>query len=151
MNAHTNSPRPPDNHPIAAEAEALVRLAAAEITRPDPHECLACFVFRQVVEFGCDGRLRFASRFRDCAAPRATAMLRRLAELGGHCDGEIFLNVYRPRWALWRLLGALEPEPGFDGDEPSGRTSVQEAPDCLLVRTGSTQPCQLWEPVSRRG
>src|SRR3954464_4789015 len=83
---------------IAAEAEGFVRGLANELTRPHDHECLCCYVARMLDQFPCDGSHRHALRFRDLTAPRATALLDRLSQVGGCCCGcELFLNGYRPR------------------------------------------------------
>jgi hypothetical protein len=45
-------------------------------------------------EFGCDGTHRWADRWQRERAPRATRLLRRLAQLGGCCDCEVLMNVF---------------------------------------------------------
>lgn len=111
-------------------AEQLVRDLADELTTPWPGECLACFVARLLEQFGCDTTLRFARRFRDLAAPRATALEQRLGDLGGFCDCEIFMNAYQPSYRL--------------------RISEREVLPCVGVRRGSTKPCAHWQRVPRR-
>lgn len=111
-------------------AEQLVRELAQALTTPRPQECLACFVARMLEEFACDGTLRFARRFRDLAAPRATALERRLQDRGGFCDCEIFGNAYQPSYRL--------------------RIGDHEVLPCIGVRRGSTAPCGHWQQQARR-
>lgn len=105
--------------------------ASRELTEPRAGECLPCYVYRQL-EFGCHG-LRWAARYRDLRAPRATALERNLMSKGAGCDCEIFYNAYTYREA--HLVE--DPETG-DRDFPT------EPPECLGVGRGSTQPCGLW-------
>jgi len=56
--------------------ERELRHLSIQITQPKPRECLHCYVYR-MLEFGCTG-LRWAKRYRDLRAPRATALDRRL-------------------------------------------------------------------------
>ncbi|MEZ5127877.1 MAG: DUF2695 domain-containing protein [Micropruina glycogenica] len=56
-------------------------------------ECVLCYVYRMIGEFGCDCRLRFATHYRDVRAV-PTGLERRLGQTGGYCDCEIFLNGY---------------------------------------------------------
>jgi hypothetical protein len=76
----------------SADAETFVRELADELTSVRPGECVFCYVVRMLDAFGCDNTLRWAARFRDLAAPRATALESRLWAMGGFCDCEIFLN-----------------------------------------------------------
>lgn len=101
------------------------------LTEPRDRECLPCYVYR-LLEYGCTG-LRWATRYRDLQAPRATALERNLMSKGAGCDCEIFYNAYsyRPAYLV------VDPETG-DRDFP------QDPPDCLGVGRGSTQPCDLW-------
>lgn len=121
---------------IDQQAELLVRDAAAQLTGPQPGECVICFVARMLDEFGCDTSLRFALRYRDLVAPLATGLERRLGAMGGYCDCEIFLNGVR--------LGdhLLEHD---EFDEPVAPDPV---PRCGGVRRGSTRSCANW--VRRR-
>jgi len=80
---------------IDQEAEQLVRAATDQLMQPHPGECLACFVARMLDTIGCDTSLRFACHYRDRVAPRSTALERRLGDLGGFCDCEIFLSGLR--------------------------------------------------------
>lgn len=81
-----------DNLADTVEAELLV--LSRVLTEPAERECLRCFVLRMINEFGCDGSHRWVTRWRDLRAPRATGLLRRLADLGGCCDCEVLLNVF---------------------------------------------------------
>ncbi len=105
-------------------------------TTPLPLECLLCYVWRMLGAFGCNATLRWALRWRDARAPRATGLEHRLARRGGFCDCEIFLNG-------WSLRSSLDPS----GDEDGGRSRRTGLP-CGGVRRGSSQPCALW--VGRR-
>src|SRR3954447_4177017 len=80
---------------VADEAERYLQILADPRSEPGAHECLACFVARMIDEFGCDTTLRWAQRFRDVRSPTASGLERRLGEVGGFCDCEIFLNGYR--------------------------------------------------------
>ncbi|MBK8460866.1 MAG: DUF2695 domain-containing protein [Micropruina sp.] len=123
------------------EAEQILTDASLALLTPRSHECLLCYVHRMLLEFGCDGRLRFAAHFRDTRAPRATAMERRLGEVHGLCDCGIFRNGYdlRPEHCIPEVV-----------HETDGVTYVEEyrwptpLPACLGVRSGSTQGCRLW-------
>jgi len=79
--------------------ERELRHLSIQITQPKPRECLHCYVYR-MLEFGCTG-LRWAKRYRDLRAPRATALDRRLMSKGAVCDCEIFMNG----WSLGRAEG----------------------------------------------
>lgn len=128
------------------ETESYLRALAAELTDPHPGECLLCYVYR-MLEHGCAG-LRWASRYRDLRAPRATALERRLGEKGGFCDCEIFMNAFD-----------LRPEhlvPEREQEDAEGVVTITEPmyptvmPLCLGARRGSTRPCGLWA-ARRRG
>jgi hypothetical protein len=116
--------------------ERELRHLALEITQPKPGECLHCYVYR-MLEFGCSG-LRWARRYRDMMAPRATALDKRLMSKGACCDCEIFMNG----WSLRRAYRTYDPE-GEEYEYP------EELPDCKGVRAGSVQPCGLWAVQSR--
>ena len=77
---------------IDEEAEQFLTLTAEQLTGVREQECLFCYVARMLGEHGCDTTLRFARSYRDQRAPRATAIERRMGQLGGFCDCEIFLN-----------------------------------------------------------
>ncbi|MBB2994808.1 DUF2695 domain-containing protein [Paeniglutamicibacter cryotolerans] len=97
-------------------------------------ECLPCFVHR-MLNRECVG-LKWTTAYRDARAPRATAIERKFAELGGHCDCEVIANVYRRTPEKWML-----PTPHEVRATPS--------PACLRVRKGCIRPCALW--VKREG
>jgi len=122
------------------EAESVLAEVSSGLLGPRPGECVLCYVYRMITEFGCDCRLRFAMHYRDVRAPRATGLERRLGQVGGYCDCEVFLNGYEPRPQYW------VPEVSDDlteDDEPEF-TWPDPMPDCTGVRAGSTQPCSLW-------
>ena len=116
---------------IDEEAEQIVRELSQKLFDIEPAECLICYVDRQLSQFGCDGTHRFTLHYRDRAAPRATALLRNLSQMGACCcDCEILYNAYQ------RVRELREAE---------------ETPRCLGVRRGSTQPCGRWFRIGRRG
>lgn len=108
--------------PAVMAAESYVADVQSTLTAPRDRECLVCFLLRMVAEFGCDGTHRWTERWRDLCAPRATALVRRLASSGGQCcDCEVLINVYPDR----------VPE------------DMDARPACAGVsRRGSTRPCQ---------
>ena len=119
---------------IIDDAERYVRELATDLLRPNPGECLCCYVARQLGEFSCNGTHRHAFAYRDAVAPRATALRERLARVGAHCcDCELFENAYAP--ADRRLR---EQEQGW---------APSELPPCAGVRRGSTRPCANWVRV----
>jgi hypothetical protein len=111
--------------------ERELRHLSVELTQPKPRECLHCYVYR-MLEFGCTG-LRWATRYRDLKAPRATALGERLMSKGAGCDCEIFMNG----WSLRRAYQVWDPETE-EYEYP------EEVPACKGVRAGSIQPCGLW-------
>jgi hypothetical protein len=115
------------------EAETFVRGLADHLIRVRPGECVYCYVVRMIDAFGCDTTLRWAARFRDVTAPRATALESRLGRLGGFCDCEIFLNGV----TIARLNGAADDDGHW------------EVPPCAGVRSGSTQGCANWTSRAR--
>jgi hypothetical protein len=117
--------------------ERELRHLSAQITQPRAGECLHCYVYR-VLEFGCAG-LRWAKRYRDLKAPRATALDRRLMSKGAGWDCEIFMNG----WSLRREYKVYDPE----GEE---YLYPEQLPECKGVRAGSVQPCGLWIVQSYR-
>ena len=86
-----------------------------------PGECVLCYVQRMVTAFGCDGTLRWALRWRDRRAPRATRLKDRLTARGAHCDCELFSNV---------------------GDPPRD-------PERCAGSTGAWAPCDNWGAFGR--
>jgi hypothetical protein len=111
--------------------ERELRHLAVSLTQPKPGECLHCYVYR-MLEFGCTG-LRWAKRYRDLSAPRATALDGRLMSKGAGCDCEIFMNG----WTLRREFQVYDAE-AEEYEYPD------ELPGCKGVRRGSVQPCGLW-------
>jgi len=92
-------------------------------------------------EFNCDGTLRFAKRYRDAEAPRATAVERRLGDVGGFCDCEIFMNG----WTLYERFWTPEREEVVDGwTTVVDAEPPTELPACATVRRGSVRPCANW-------
>ncbi|SFR99623.1 Protein of unknown function [Agrococcus baldri] len=134
------------DEPITAEAESYVRELAELWLAPHEQECLSCYLDRVVAVFGCQGDLRFAGRYRDLAAPRATALERRLSDSGGRCDCEVLMNTMQPAWHLWKprrteVVDGWATE--LDAEPPD------EMPHCTGVRRGSTQPCRNWHSMLR--
>lgn len=87
---------------------------------PLPGECVVCFVHRQLAEFGCDDTHRFAERFREQTAPRATALIPRLRGMGAeHCDCQLFREVFTfaPRPLLARGIFASTIGGRLDAEE----------------------------------
>jgi hypothetical protein len=128
-----------DTESLVTDTERELRILSTALTEPHDGECLLCYVHR-MLEYGCTG-LRWAVRYRDLRAPRATAMERRLGEKGGYCDCEIFLNGYEPAPELWTQPQEYE-EDGvscIDDAEPP-----DQLPACRGVRAGSTRGCTLW-------
>lgn len=121
-------------------AERLLQELSAEITRPQPSECLQCYVARMLDSFGCDTTLRFALRYRDLTAPAAVALQARLARVGGFCDCEIFLNG----WWLERRFWESVSRPRRSSEETGATAPPAPLPPCGGVRRGSTQPCANW-------
>lgn len=141
-------PDPASAAPEVLEAERVLADASLALLGPEPRECLLCYVHRMMMEFGCDGRLRFAGHYRDARAPRATALERRLGTAGGYCDCEIFLNGYELRQAYWVPEMGSQQEDLDDDDDPE-LTWPTPLPRCTGVRGGSTQPCRLWDRLYR--
>jgi hypothetical protein len=123
---------------IADEAERYLQILADPRSEPAPRECLACYVARMMTAHGCDTTLRWAQRFRDLSSPTATGLERRLGNVGGFCDCEIFLNGYRmARHLLVRNLATDELE------------APDEPPVCAGVGRTSTRPCANWQRRTR--
>ena len=123
-----------------AETEADLRRLAAQLTDPRDGECLVCYVYR-MMDHGCTG-LRWARRYRDLRAPRATGLERRLGALGGYCDCEILFNSFHLAPEYW--------VPAKEETDEDGITTITDPeypdplPPCHRVRRGSTQACGLW-------
>ena len=135
-----------DTESLVTETERELRILSTALTDPRDGECLLCYVHR-MLEYGCTG-LRWAVRYRDLRAPRATALGRRLGEKGGYCDCEIFLNGYEPAHELW-IPSREYVEDGVtyvdDLEWP------KQLPACRGVRAGSTQGCTVWGRQRRGG
>ena len=124
---------------VADEAERYLRILADPTSEPAPRECLACYVARMFTAHGCDTSLRWAQRFRELSSPTATGLERRLGNVGGFCDCEIFLNGYRLVREL--LVRDLRTDELVAPDEP---------PVCAGVGRTSTKPCANWQRRSWR-
>lgn len=129
---------------LVNDAEHELRTLSTALTEPGDDECLLCYVFR-MLEFGCTG-LRWAGRYRDLRAPRATALERRLAQKGGYCDCEIFMNGYELARELWVEAEEYVEDGVTYLEDP---TRPDPMPSCRGVRVGSTQGCSLWVRLSR--
>jgi hypothetical protein len=92
-----------------------------------------------MLEFGCSG-LRWASRYRDVRAPRATGLERRLGTMGGFCDCEVFMNAYEPTPEVCIPATTADGDP----DEWVAPEWPAQMPPCRGARRGSTQPCSMW-------
>lgn len=122
--------------PIVEQAEEFLRELATELVAPRPGECLSCYVARMLDDMPCDGSHRHALRYRDAVAPRATALVERLRQVGACCcDCELFLNGYELRAAFFP-----------DGDPDA---VLDELPTCSGVRRGSIRPCCNWVRIRR--
>ena len=130
---------------IVEETERELRDLGDRLTTPRDGECLLCFVQR-ALELGCNTTLRWATRYRDLRAPRATGLEARLGRVGGYCDCEIFLNGFELAPEHW-----VRPEPV----EEDGVVYVEDPhypdpmPPCRGVRRGSTRGCELWVRLRR--
>jgi len=124
---------------IIEQLETELREMAEAATMPRGSECVACYVARMLDDFGCDTTLRWARRFRDVRSPTASGLERRLGNMGGFCDCEIFLNsLEMSRHVLVRDVHTDELE------------MPPELPDCAGVRRTSTRWCSNWERQLRR-
>ncbi len=126
---------------IAATEDELRDLAAA-LTDIRDRECLLCYVYR-MLEFGCCG-LRWAGRYRDIRAPRATGLERRLSRMGGFCDCEIFMNAFMPIPEVWQRPAAGSAADTGIGDGQADPEWPARMPPCRGAAKGSTKPCSLW-------
>jgi Protein of unknown function (DUF2695) len=106
---------------VVNDLERSLAELSSLLTEPRERECLRCYLIRMLAQFGCDNTHRWTERWRDLRAPRATALVQRLAKRGACCcDCEVILNVY--------------PDYPETGDPVS----------CAGVsRAGSTRPCTL--------
>lgn len=130
---------------ITERAERILHDAASTLMTPTAGECLACFVARQIGEFGCDGTHRFAVQYRDSVASRATELLARLSAMGACCcDCEMFMNTYEPARRLWSHAQDSAPD---DSDEWVDPEPPDTMPPCETTRRGSTKPCANWERI----
>jgi hypothetical protein len=118
------------------DLERELRSLSAELTSPRARECLVCYLYR-MLDFGCRGHA-FTERYRAEAAPRATALVRRLSRMGACCcECEVFLNAY-------------QPNPRHVPVDEDGEFVMVPVPECHGVRRGSAQPCCLWLRITRR-
>ncbi|ASN38070.1 hypothetical protein CGQ24_02930 [Arthrobacter sp. 7749] len=109
-------------------------LKVVKMLIPQRYECLACYLNR-MLSHGCTG-LKWCTTYRDLRAPTATALERKFPALGGHCDCEVMMNVFRANEAFWPR----------EAENPSDDSYV---PPCHKVRLGTIKPCELW--VMRTG
>ena len=101
--------------------EADLAETSRQLSEPGARECLRCYLVRMLAAFGCAGTNQWTERWRDLRAPRATALVARLARRGGICcDCEVIFNVY-----------------------PEYPESAEPLPCAGVSRAGSTQPCNL--------
>lgn len=137
-----------DVDPAVREAEQVLAAVAEAVLVPRPGECLLCYVARMLDQFGCYTTLRFARRYRDTTAPRATALEKRLGSMGGYCDCDIFLNGYQlsPEFRVPEVVREYNGVTVVERDE----CAPDVLPSCLGARAGSTRPCGIWER-QRRG
>jgi hypothetical protein len=119
-------------------AVRLVASIAADLTDVEDGECVYCYVARMMRQHGCDTSLRFTRHFRDQRAPRATAIERRMGQLGGFCDCEIFLNGVTVAHSLRTYDEGL-----------AEWVSPAELLSCRGVRRGSTRGCDIWVRQTR--
>jgi hypothetical protein len=105
---------------IVEEAEATVQRLSRQLTEPGERECLRCFLLRMINEFGCDSTHRWALRWQAEQAPRARGLVRRLEQLGGSCDCQVFYTIFPD----YPPVPALLPCAG-------------------MPQAGSAAPCQL--------
>src|SRR3954454_820168 len=139
---------------IVNEVESYLRNWVAEVSKLRDKECLCCYVARMLDEFPCDGSLRHALHYRDAIAPRATALARRLGNLGGYCDCEIFLNGYQLVDAGAGADDAADADAYWDAAlapdaEAAGHATAEELPPCQGVRRGTVTPCGNWVRLRR--
>lgn len=118
------------DHEVQALEIELASLART-LTGAGWRECLLCYVDRMLVEFGCDGTLRWTRNWRRERAPRATALERRLNARYAFCDCEV--------------VGAPGSTGGRGVHDPSAPEWPARVPACTGVRTGSARPCSLWQ------
>ena len=134
--------------PIIDETEGFLRERAAELTSPRENECLCCYVARMLDQFPCDGSHRHAFRYRDAAAPRATALAARLSQVGACCcDCELLLNGYQLSASTQQYPVNEEDEFVASDERESGIDDP--LPPCQGVRRGSVRPCRNWARIRR--
>ena len=154
-----------NNTLITRQAEQFVHDLSDSILSPRTSECMVCFVDRLVHEFGCNHTRRFATHFRDLRAPRATALKKRMSEVGACCcDCELLLNGYIPARHLWRRrssagsaaveldaveLDAVEFDHDDDDDDDEDPEFPAVMPACEGARKGSILPCTNWMRYDR--
>lgn len=92
-----------------------------------PGECLPCYLDRNVGGGPCPGGFVWSEHYRRASARRATALVRRLQSAGAACDCEVLQWI----WSTRRWSGSCDDD-------------AAPVAECLGVRAGSTQPCDLW-------
>jgi hypothetical protein len=97
-------------------------------TTPRTRECLTCYLYRMLAQFGCHRDLRWTLHWRDHNAPRKSALARSLMDRGGFCDCEVIFTVFR--WHTAR-----------DVEDP--------LMSCRGVRRGTVNPCRRRYPRKR--
>lgn len=143
---------------ITEEQDVKQAVLSELLTTPGPGECLLCFVYRVSSNFGCDGTLRWAQGWRDLRAPRAKALERQLADAGGYCDCEIFMNGWTASSTISRTEPETDPNAEDDDwaddeddedDDDEDETWPDPMPSCNGAPSRSAQPCSLWSPRAR--
>jgi Protein of unknown function (DUF2695) len=85
---------------VIAVAERHVRRTLVEAVSPEPLECLACYLHRVVVAYGCDHRLTWTHRWQGTQRMRrrpTMGLTSWLQSKGGVCDCKALANVYAAR------------------------------------------------------
>lgn len=126
------------------EAEEILRDLSTQLTQPTESECLLCYVFR-MLDHGCQG-LRWAQRYRDLRAPRATALEQRLRQHGARCDCGIIVHGYELRFEHLVVELVITERGIVSVGDPEYPDPM---PACRGARAGSTKPCALWQRQPR--
>ena len=101
---------------LITDTEDALRELASTLTEVREGECLLCYVYR-MLEFGCTG-FRWAGRYRDVRAPRATGLERRLGT-----TPERMVQY----WAMSAMGGVLSGTIGVQGHYANGLAAVYMA------------------------